>query len=228
MEKTTLFDDIGALSMGLLIHGIEREGQNAIKKLEKESDRRTIFGIVSAISDSAVVPGQKVVKIVPVDDNGKWNKQDKGIYIKIPPENIDTYSTPVSDVFIGDRIMVTLCPPFSLHGTNELECFCYDMRVGSGWALEDGKIADYEEQTEENRIEYEEKIKKSTPWANLGLLFSIVSFLIGLTSFRSAACGLIGIIFGIKSMMIVESKRNNAAIIIGGIAILSWIIVLFA
>ncbi len=228
MEKKTLFDDIGMLSLGLLINDVKRDSKKAIETLEKSGQIRNIYGIVAAISDDPAVKGQKIIKIVKEkNEDGAWDKNDRGIYIKIPPEEMEAYSTPFSDVFIGDTITVTLRPDYRIRsGSDELECFCYDMRVGSGWALEDGSIADFDEREEQCRKEEEKKEKKSAPLANLGLLFGVVSFLIGLTSFPSAVCGLIGVIFGIKSMMIVESKKNNAAIIIGGTAILSWILVL--
>ncbi len=227
MEKKTLFDDIGILSLGLLIGDVKREPEKTIEKLEKSEEIRDICGIVATIADDSAVRGQKIIKIVKEkDEDGTWDKNDRGIYIKIPPEKMETYSTPFSDVFIGDRIMVTLCPDYRIHnGTDELECFCYDMRVGSGWALEDGSIADFWEKEAQSRKAEERREKKSAPWANLGLFFGMVSFF-GLTSFPSAVCGLIGVIFGIKSMMIIESKKNNAAIIIGGIAIISWVLVL--
>jgi len=228
MEKKTLFDEIGTLGLSLLINDVKRDAKEAIEKLEKSEDIRSIYGIVAVIADDLAVSGQKVMKVVSErNEEGAWDKNDGGIYIKIPAEKAELYSTPLSDVFIGDRVMVTLCPDYCIrNGTDELECFCYDMRVGSGWALEDGSIADFEEKTEQCRKEEEKKEKRAASWANLGLLFSIVAFLIGLTSLPSAICGMIGVVLGIRSMLEAEAKKNNAAILIGGTAIMAWVIVL--
>ena len=64
MEKKTLLDEIGALSLGLLINDVKRDSKKAIETLEKSGQIRNIYGIVAAISDDPAVKGQKIIKIV--------------------------------------------------------------------------------------------------------------------------------------------------------------------
>jgi len=143
--KENVFDQIGNLSLMMLINRMESNPDEVIQELMKSDGIQSICGIVAKILDDETCPGQKLIKLV-CTRNGKWDKSDRGVFIRISNEQLSEISTEVSDFFIGDQAMATLRPPYTYDKeTKELYCYVYDIKEGTGQAREDGKILECDE-----------------------------------------------------------------------------------
>ncbi len=103
-----------------------------------------------------------VIKLVPELDNKKYNSNAHGIYIKIPKEDVQNMTTNIMDLKTGRTITVALRPNYRYNGLKELECFCYDLRLGEG-GMKDGsvKIISLEEYLHYSENKTKELIEKN-------------------------------------------------------------------
>lgn len=92
--KENVFDQIGNLSLMMLINRMESNPDEVIQELMKSDGIQSICGIVAKILDDETCPGQKLIKLV-CTRNGKWDKSDRGVFIRISNEQLSEISTEV-------------------------------------------------------------------------------------------------------------------------------------
>lgn len=224
MENKTILDRVSSLGLIMITGGMEKNPREEIERIKRLNAIQSIYGVVASISNDYNVPRQKIIKVVSCDNDGKWDKFDRGIYVKIPVEEFEGLSTDITDVFIGDRITVTLKPEYTCHpGTTELECFCYDILIGSGYNDKNGKIIPYEEWEKQVEKEADEQKQEALMWANASLIVAIISWLACAPNFFSTILGIISIVLGVKSRKHSKTIRAIIGMVIGTMVSIAWL-----